>query len=61
MITEKKDGFNNLVAACEALNGKMASEDLKDRLLKFNKNNNLKKTDIKSLLLKSSFLIKGLW
>ena len=42
-ISELKDGFINLKAACKALNGKMASEDLKDRLLKFSKNNNKKK------------------
>ena len=60
MVTEKEDKMPNLKAACEALNGKMASEDLKDRLLKFNKNNSKKKTDIKSFWLKSSFLKKGL-
>ena len=43
MVTEKEDEIPNLKAACKALNGKMASEDLKDRLLKINKDNNKKK------------------
>jgi len=30
VVTEKEDKMPNLKAACEALNGKMASEDLKD-------------------------------
>ena len=60
MVTEKEDEIPNLKAACKALNGKMASEDLKDRLLKFDKNNIKQKNDIKLIWLKSSFLKKGL-
>ena len=43
MLTEEYDGLEELKSACDALNGKIASEDLKDRLLKFNKNINIKK------------------
>ena len=43
VVTEKKVNFKTFNAECEALNGKMASEDLKDRLLKINKDNNKKK------------------
>ena len=50
MVTEKEDKMPNLKAACEALNGKMASEDLKDRLIKFNNNNSKKKKRYKIIL-----------
>ena len=50
MLTEEYDGLEELKSACDALNGKIASEDLKDRLLKFNKNINIKKNGITNIM-----------
>ena len=50
VLTEEYDGLEELKQACDALNGKIASEDLKDRLLKFNKNINIKKNDITNIM-----------